>query len=349
LRNTVKIDDVARLAGVSAKTVSRVLNGEAHVRNQKREAVDRAIAALGYRPNLAARSLASSRSFVVGVISPCVENFRFYYHELHSRTIRACRERGLHLIVEEVNTRSRDLVPHLEHSLRQMHFEGVILTSPVSDSAKVLDLLDRLGIRYVRISPTTHASRSDSVSADYVQAAALLAEHLWNLGHRRIAIAFVNTRGSNPLKNALVKLGGDPKQIQILPLDLNQAPIDAGRDVAAALLSQRNPPTAVFAFNDAIAAGLIGYALEHDVSVPRDLSVAGFDDGDVAQATWPPLTTLRQPLDEMARAAVSLLVKPTIDGKIRKIICPVQLIVRGSTGRVRTSKRPRHSAARGSS
>jgi LacI family transcriptional regulator len=338
LSNRVRIDDVARLAGVSAKTVSRVLNGEAHVREQKREAVESAIATLGYLPNLAARSLASSRSFVVGLISPCVQNFRFYYHELHSRTIRACRERGLHLTIEEVDTRSRDMIPQLEQSLRQMHFEGVILTSPVCDSCKILDLLDRLGIRYVRISPTTRASQSDSVSADYVQAAALLAKHFWDLGHRRIAIALMNPRGRNLLKDALVKLGGDPKQIQSLPLDLNQAPIGAGRDIAAALLSQRTPPTAVFAFNDAIAAGLIGYALEHGARVPGDLSVAGFDDGDVAQATWPPLTTLRQPLDEMAKAAVSLLVERAARGKVRKIICPVELVVRGSTGSAGTLK-----------
>jgi LacI family transcriptional regulator len=168
-----------------------------------------------------------------------------------------------------------------------------------------------------------------------VQAAALLAGHLWGLGHRRIAIASANTRGRNPLKDALVELGGDPQQIQSLPLDLSQALIEAGRNVAAALLSQPEPPTAVFAFNDAIAAGLIGYSWEHGVSVPRNLSVAGFDDGDVAQATWPPLTTLRQPLDEMAAAAVSLLLEPTTDGKVRKIICPVQLIIRGSTGCVR--------------
>lgn len=330
LKDSVTIDDVAKLAGVSPKTVSRVVNGEAHVSPGTKDAVDRAVASLGYRPNLAARSLAAARSFLVGVISPYLESF--YFRKLHSNTIRACKERGLHVIVELVDLETRDHLKHLESTLRQLRFEGVILTPPVCDRAGVLDLLDRLQIRYVRIAPSKEFGRSDCVCSDQAQGMKLLAEHFWALGHRRIASAVVYTRRRDPLREALIQLGANPAQIQSLALNWRERPITIGRQLAETILSQRHPPTAVFTFNDEVAAGLIGYAWEHGVRIPQDLSVAGYDDDEIAQAVWPLLTTVRQPLDRMAGAAVELLTEPALDGKVRRVVCPVELIVRSSTG-----------------
>ena len=337
LKGPVKIDDVARRAGVSPKTVSRVVNGEAYVSARTKEVVERAIAALGYRPNLAARSLAASRSFLIGVISPYLEST--FFSRLHNSAIRAAKERGLHLIVEQVDLEARDQLVHLENGLRQLRFEGVILTPPVSDHAAILDMLDRSRTRYVRISPSKQLERSDSVSADAAQGMGLLAEHLWSLGHRRIAHAVVDPRRRDLLREALIKLGADPHHLQAVPLDWRAGTVAAGRQLAESLLAQEKRPTAVFTFSDTVAAGLIGYAWAHGINIPRDLSVAGRDNDEVGQALWPALTTISQPLDEMARAAIELLTQPASERKARNVLCPVELIVRESTSEA-SSKRP---------
>jgi LacI family transcriptional regulator len=330
LKSPVTLDDVARLAGVSPKTVSRVVNGEAHVRGDTKAAVEKAIATLGYRPNLAARSLAASRSFLIGLISMRLDAYIF--SSMHSSGIRACRERGLHLMVEELETIDGDSLRYLENSLRQMRCDGVIV-SQIADQLEILDLLERLKIRYVRIDPTIERERSDSVSSDIDQGRQLLAEHFWNLGHRRIAVASPERTWRNAMKDKLVALGCNPKDVQTLQIKWQKRPIEAGSELAAEVLAQRKRPTAVYAFNDEMAAGFISYAWAHGVNVPRDLSVAGFDDGDIARAIWPPITTVHQPYDEMVHAAVKLLAEPAEDGKSREVICPVQLIVRASTAR----------------
>jgi LacI family transcriptional regulator len=331
LSQHVKLEDVARLAGVSAKTVSRVVNGEANVSESTKQAVDRAISALGYKPNLAARSLAASRSFLIGIISPTVDNFYSYFHALHNGAIRACRERGLHLVAEEMDFDTRGSLQRLEGSLRQMRYDGVIVTHPANKNKHVLDLLEHMKIRYVRIGPVSDLHRSDSVSPDETQGLQQLAEHLVSLGHRHIAIAYVEARRRNLLRDSLVKAGADLRHLQFVSLSAAQDPITAGRELASGILALPQRPTAVFTYADDAAAGLIGYAWEHGLNIPRDLSVVGYDDGQVAQAVWPPLTTIREPLDEMARAAVSLLLDPAKDGNARRIVLPVKFIVRSST------------------
>jgi LacI family transcriptional regulator len=249
---------------------------------------------------------------------------------MHSSCIHACRERGLHVIVEELSTIDGDSLQYLENSLRQMRFEGVIVAQ-IADQPEILDLLDRLNIRYVRISPRTDHARSDSVTSNYDDGMRQLAQHFWELGHRRIAVASALDQWLDPIRDRLVELGCKRSQILSLPMNWQKTAGEAGRELAATVLSQRERPTAIFAFNDEVAAALIAYALGHGISVPRDLSVAGYDDADLSRDTYPSLTTVRQPFDEMIRAAVALLVEPADDGKSRQVVCPVQLIVRDST------------------
>lgn len=329
MKTAVTIDDVAHLAGVSPKTVSRVVNGEANVREPTRDAVRQAIAELGYQPNLAARSLAASRSFLIGLVTARLDNH--YVREIHTLAVRACRERGLHLIVEEVDIDDPGSIRQLEHSIRQMRFEGVILTASVTDSAEVLQVIERTQIGCVRLSPQADDRRFDAVTSDFEQGAQLLARHLWEQGHRRIAIATPAAGRQRTLRQELIALGAAPHQIVDVPLSWRKAPIEAGRELGAAVLALDPRPTAVFAFNDEVAAGLIGYAWEHGVCVPKELSVVGYDDGEPAKTVWPPLTTVRQPLDEMLKAAVALLTEPRNGGDGRKVICPVELIARRST------------------
>lgn len=328
MKAAITIDDVARRAGVSPKTVSRVINGEANVREPTRDAVRRAIAELGYQPNLAARSLASARSRLIGLISMRMDSY--YFRAIHSYGVRACHERGLHLIVEELEAINRQTLQHLETAIRQMRFEGVILTQ-LSNQPEILDLLERLQVPYVRIAAERQPQRADSVRADVLQGLKLQAEYLWNLGHRRIVIAAPKKDWREQLRSDLIALGGDPKQIRIQSINWRKSPLEAGRELTATVLAMPKRPTAIHAFNDEIAAAFIGYAWAHGIHVPRDMSVIGFDDAEIAQAVWPPITTVRQPLDQMVRAAVKLLAEPSSDGKPREVVCPVELIVRGST------------------
>ncbi len=328
MKSVVTLNEVARLAGVSPKTVSRVINEEAYVKDATRAAVHKAIATLGYRPNLAARSLASSRSFLIGLISMRMDAYIF--SSMHANGVHACRERGLHLIVEELENLDRGSLRQLEHSIRQMRFEGVIV-SQLSDQPEILNLLERMQVPYVRMAPTIDLKRSDSVKSDVAQGLKLLAEHFWELGHRRIAVASPEQRWRNVIKERLIELGCDPKQILTLPVNWRKSPVEAGSELAATVLSQRDRPTAVYAFNDEMAAGFISYAWAHGIHIPRDLSVAGFDDAEISRAIWPRITTVHQPFDEMIHAAVKLLAEPSADGKPRDVVCPVQLVVREST------------------
>ncbi|HET8710740.1 MAG TPA: LacI family DNA-binding transcriptional regulator, partial [Spongiibacteraceae bacterium] len=326
--------DVARLAGVSPKTVSRVVNGEAHVREATKAAVEKAISALGYRPNLAARSLAASRSFLIGLISMRLDAYIF--RSMHSSGVRACRERGLHLFVEELESIDNHTLSYLESSLRQMRPEGVIV-SQLSDQPEILDLLEGLNIRYVRILPNTEPERSDAVTSNGSQGMKLQAEHLWNLGHRHIAIVEPDLPWRHVFKERLIELGCDPAQLVALNFDWRKPPVESGSEIAAALLALPVRPTAIHAFNDEVAAGLINYAWAHGLHIPRDLSVAGFDDAEISRAVWPSITTVRQPFEAMIEAAVELLTDPSDDGKPREVVCPVQLIVRESTAAPNTA------------
>ena len=330
----VTLDDVARLAGVSAKTVSRVINDEPHVTPGKRETVKKAIASLGYRPNMAARSLASSRNFLVCAISPWLESS--YFQELHSQLIRACKARGYHLVIEEIKPRHQGALLELENSLSAMRCERAILSPSAADDDAILGLLDRMGVNYVRISPTQRAERSHAVSVDQAQGMKLVADYLWSLGHRRFAVVAdphpqAPMRRSELLTAYLKDLGCSPQDIVTVPLNYRLPGLHAGRECARTILQSAVRPSAIFSYADEVAAGIIGHALEQGLRIPGDLSVVGFDDFYVAQLVWPPLTTVRVSLEGVATQAVSLLLDTSCDDSSRHILYPVELVVRGST------------------
>lgn len=334
MKKPVTLEEVARLAGVSAKTVSRVVNNEAHVRLEKRQAVEKAIAETGYRPSMAARALASSRSYLICTISSWLESS--YFQELHNQIIRACKACGYHLVIEEFDPRRPESLLELEKSLGHMRCEGVILTPPASDNDAVMVLLERMGVNYVRISPTQQSGRADAVSVDQAQGMRLMAEYLWSLGHRRYAVVWdphpdAPMNRSALMAQILMTLGCAPDDIVRLDLNYRQGGLQAGRDCAKALLNAAVRPTAVFGYADEAAAGIVNYLSEHGLRVPDDFSVVGFDDFYIARLIWPPLTTIRVPLEEVAHKAVALLLEPTAAGQFRSVDCSVELIVRNSS------------------
>jgi LacI family transcriptional regulator len=325
---SVTIVDIAREAGVSIKTVSRVINREEGVGEETRARVQALVDRLGYRPNVSARSLSSRRSYLIGVIFMHVGAYH-YLGEVQGGAMRACRRAGYSLVVEQV--RPPGTVGGLDafaQVLRDSRFDGVVLTPPTCDDPEVLAAIEAAGLAYVRMAPDRDFERSPYVFIDDRQAAKEQTLRLWDLGHRRIA--FVDgppehTSGARRREGyvaALRERGVEPRAEWIVQGDyLSLSGFEAGET----LLRLPEPPTAIFAANDEMAVGVLAAITKNGLSAPRDLSVVGFDDTPVAKTAWPRLTTVYQPIAEMAEAAVEILIGGFGDERFRAKVAARQL------------------------
>ncbi len=328
-RPTIK--EVSKLAGVSFKTVSRVLNNEKNVSEETRRRVEQVVAELNFRPSLAARTLAGRKSFQVGLLydnpSP------YYVYHLLAGAQEGCAEHGYRLLTQPVDSAAPGLVADVCALVDETHLDGLILSPPVTESEALLDELDRRGLPYVRIEPGLRRDVGRSVTIDDASAAREATAHLLGHGHR--AIAFI--KGPDAHISSVERLKGYRSALDahgvafnpdlVVPGDYS---IESGRRAARALLDLPAPPTAIFAGNDDMAAGALAIAHERGIAVPEQLSIAGFDDSDLAAAVWPPLTTVRQPVHELARSAADLL----LDSKTPRdrLTFDTRLISRASTG-----------------
>jgi LacI family transcriptional regulator len=329
------IYDVARVAEVSIKTVSRVLNGEPNVRPETRQRVMESAAALHYRPSLSARSLAGARSYLLGLLfdnpSPA------YVADVQTGLTRRCRQAGYHLVVEPVGCESPDVASVVEALTGALRMDGLVLTPPVCDSAAVLDALDRVAMPYVRIAPWWDVDRGARVEMDDRRAAYEMTGHLLQLGHRDIGFIRghpghgASRRRFEGYAQALAAQGVSLTSDWVAQGNFSSA---SGVDCAQALLDRPDRPTAIFASNDDMGLGVMMVAARMGLNVPDQLSVAGFDDSTAAKIVWPPLTTVRQPVIDMAYAAADLLLSRDEE------FCPpkprmldFELVVRSSTGR----------------
>lgn len=341
----VTLDDIAAMVGVSAKTVSRVVNNDNRVSPETRQRVTEAIAQSGYRPNLAARSLVTSRSNLIGIFVPPTGSH--FFSELVRSAMRACREHGYNLALEEFDGLRDSPLGIYMRGIRQLRCDGIILPPVVGDDIELLDQLDRDGVRYVRISPARQPDRSVSINADHAQGAAAVAEYFWENGHRRFGLiaGSVNVASGRIRREAFIDAlhtrGASSDAIMIAETEslvqdrggADWSLIDLGRLGCRQLMRAQDPPTAIFTYNDELAAGVIVEARALGIDVPKQLSVAGFDDSDIARLCSPPLTTARQPIAEIAAMAVALLATAPQE-KAQSIRCPVSLVVRQSTGPV---------------
>lgn len=326
------IVDIAEAAGVSPKTVSRVLNEEPHVKAAVRERVKAAARALDYLPNVAARGLITRKSYLIGLTyerpSPS------YVVELQRGALERLEGERYRLVVlpfHDASTRQDELA----ELLRTASLDGVVLAPPSCDQLAVLDALDRAGIPYARIAPYQAPERGVSASMDDVAGARSLAEHLLSLGHRRFGIIL----GDATHHASEARLQGYREALEAAGIAFQDVGIEQGDftypsgEAAALRLLQRDPrPTAILAQNDDMAVAAIQAARDLGFAVPGDLSVAGFDDSEVARLVWPRLTTVRQPVFEMARDATDKLVRQL--GKEEPgapLSHPHQLMIRGST------------------
>lgn len=333
LPRVATIFDVARVAGVSTKTVSRVLNNEARVADDTLARVRAAVADLDYRPNPNARSLAGRRSYLIGLFYD--NPSRNYMADIMGGAIRRCQEKGYHLLTEPCEADDPNLPRMMVSVAARFRLDGLILTPPIVDRADVLDAIAQANVPLVRIAPRTDPARTPHVHMDDEAAARLAAYHLADLGHTRLGMILGHPdHGAAELRrrgfmNAAAERGLTLSPDHVLPGDFSFA---RGFAAAEQLLALPNRPTAIFAGNDDMAAATVAAANKHGLQVPRDLSVIGFDDSPIAQVIWPPLTTIRQPTMAMAAAAVDLLIGDTDPEPVRQL--GFELMVRQSTGPV---------------
>jgi len=337
-RAPATISDVAEVAGVSIKTVSRVFNEEPNVREETRQRVLQVVADLDYHPNIAARSLAGRKSFLIGLLydNPCAN----YILGLQSGSLDRLRGDKWRLLVVPCEDSPSMGGKSTVSMVRAAGVGGVILTSPICDNAEIMNELLAARIPMVRIAPADSVgvdAVTPSVGMDDRSAAAEITRHLISLGHKRIAIILGDpTHSSNNERWAGFCRAMHEAGLEIDPSLIAQGryTFDSGLEAARPLLDRPNRPTAIFAQNDDMAAGAIIAAGELGISVPGELSVAGFDDSQIASTVWPRITTIRQPIRAMAQAATDALVK-LMEGSHRTPehrLMPYELIIRGSTG-----------------
>lgn len=332
------IDDVAKAAGVAIKTVSRVLNDEPNVREETRARVLAAVEALHYSPSLSARSLAGRRSYLIGLVyeNPSAN----YIVDIQHGAMARCRQEKFRLFVHQCSGRDAELIRDVMGLVDQTHVDGLIVPAPLSQSVDLIRALDRRKLPFVRISPNSIDHRSPSVDMDDEGAAREMTEHLIELGHTRIGfITGHPTHHASALRLDGYRAALQAHRILYDPACVRQGHFvfESGLGAGRELLALPQPPTAIFASNDDMAAGVLMAAHELGLQVPSQLSVAGYDDTYVARITWPRLTTVHQPSYDMAWSAADLLLQALKNGEgARTSRLAHRLIVRESTAVVRT-------------
>ncbi|WP_420470718.1 LacI family DNA-binding transcriptional regulator [Brevundimonas sp. FT23042] len=306
MKKAVKIDDVARLAGVSPMTVSRVMNRAPGVREKTRELVQAAIEELGYRPNAAARSLARAGAGRLGMLysNPSAG----YLTQFLLGALEGAHQIGAQLVLEKCDADGESERAAVAR-LAEGGVTGIVLPPPHGESWAALAAVKAKGLAAVAVAPGRFKSDAPAIRIDDLAAAAEMTRYLLELGHRRIGFikgAANQTASAERLIGFETEVAGFGEPVEAL-IEAGAFTYRSGLDAAERLLAADRPPTAIFASNDDMAAAAIAVAHRRGLDVPRDLTVVGFDDTPVAQEIWPALTTIRQPVAEMAEMALRLL------------------------------------------
>lgn len=310
------IFDVAEVAGVSIKTVSRVVNREPNVRASTRERVENAIDVLKYRPDQSARNLASHRSHLIGLVydDPAAYDMPSggYILDLQQGALKACRSALSELLIHPCDFRKKNVGVELKSLIEETRPAGIILAAPLSNMPKIIRAIETTGTPCVRLSPGKENGKQLSVSTNDHDVSAEMTRYLAGLGHTRIA--FVT--GDPDHKAVANRFLGYQEGLRESGLKFSERLVCAGDNsfgsgeaCAEKLLKRKQPPTAIFAANDDMAAGVIRVTNRLRIDVPGQLSVAGFDDIALARQIEPALTTIRQPLVRMAERAASMLIQ----------------------------------------
>jgi len=307
------INDIARLANVSKKTVSRVINESPFVHEETRTRIREIMKQVGYTPDPQARALAFRRSFLIGLIydnpnAPYVIN-------IQEGALAVLRRVGFELVVHPCDRTSPDFFDEIRHFVSRQKLDGVMLLPPVSENSELSQVLAELNCAYMRVIAAPLDESHNLILSRDRHSADQVAEHLVRLGHTRIAMI----TGPTSYRSSHERLTGFTEALARRGVPLaseylieGKYTFESGVSCAEQLLSLSPRPTAIFAGNDETAAGVYRAAYLHGLRIPDDLTVVGFDDSPLASRLCPSLTTMHQPIRDMGRmAAESLIVKIT--------------------------------------
>ena len=337
-RRSYTMSDVARDAGLSIKTVSRVLNNEPFVRDDTRRAVMASVKKLNFQRNAYARGLRAGRSNIYALFYQDPEGG--YHAGILHGVLAKCKAEGFHLMVEMLS--GAETAAQLQTFITQVKLDGAVLTPPLCDSEALLDILDGHEVPVARLSPAVMLSRGLVVGIDDKRAAYDLTRYLIDRGHRRIGFIegipghIATTRRRRGYVEALAERGIAPCDALIHHGHFDFASgIDAGTD----LLGLADRPTAIIAGNDETAAGVMAAAYRLGLRAPDDFSLCGFDDSPIASALSPPLTTIRQPTRQFGMDAIRLMMEhrraaPGHDYASMRIVMAHELVERHSVATI---------------
>jgi LacI family transcriptional regulator len=303
------INDVARLAGVSKKTVSRVINQSPFVKDATREKINAIIAEIGFSPDPQARGLAFRRSFLIGLVydNPNPQ----YVVNMQLGMLDAMRGSGYELVVHPCNRGNQTFLTDFRRFIERQKLSGVVLTPSVSEDDRVKAVLDEVGCAYIRIASVPVDEPAHMIVSNDRLGGRAAARHLAELGHKHIG--FIS--GPTSFRSSHERRGGFEEELKDRGLKLPNDYVmqgaytfETGISCAAELLKRSPRPTAIFASNDEMAAGVLHAIRRAGLKCPEDVSVVGFDDFQIASSVWPPLTTVRTPTREIGRMAAEKLI-----------------------------------------
>ena len=330
------INDVARVAGVSKRTVSRVINGSDKVNARTRERIEAVIREMGFRPNRQARGLASRRSYLLGLVYDVPTLF---IADIQRGILAACRDSGFELMVHACDAHGEREVDEILGFADRAQLDGLIVLPPFSELAELTGALASAGRPFIEFSSELSDRPWRQVVTGYESAIVEMTDHLVALGHRRLG--FISGPADNlssrkrheAFESALARHG-----LELRPeLTVEGAfTFESGAVAARSLLATEQRPTAIFAANDEMAFAVINAAAQQGLAVPRDLSVVGFDGTRFSAFVTPALTTIERRTQEMAELATRKLVALIERGEdaartYATLIAPT-FIARDSTG-----------------
>lgn len=332
LKKRPTINDIARLANVSKKTVSRVINQSPYVREATRAKISQIIEELGFEPDPQARGLALRRSFLIGLVydNPNAQ----YIVNIQQGMLNAMRGTGFELVVHPCAQANANFLADVRNFIERQKLFGVVLLPPVSENEALVKVLRTIECPYVRIACMSLDAPANMIVSRDRHGAAEAAEHLIASGHTRIGFI----AGPPGYRSSVERRAGFSEALArhgvALDPDLvieGAYTFDSGLACGTELCKRKSRPTAIFASNDEMAAGVYRAVRQAGLQIPQDISVIGYDDSPLAMRIWPPLTTVRLPIPDMGRiAAERLLARRSESDKLEPVEIVPGLIVRES-------------------
>ena len=335
------IKDVARLAGCSIKTVSRVINNEPYVKEELRTRVQTAIRALGYAPNISARRLVQNKSYMICIL--LYPGFNQEASQILSTVMDITHDENYDILIQPYFPSNRLSRNKLVELIAEHRFDGFVITPPCDSDSFLIDMLVTYQVPLVQINPLNPTQQIPSINGEDQSGAFQMTEYLIGLGHKRIAYLM----GSRNMRSSFDRLEGYKAALQAYQLPFEPSRVensentfDGGYTACKLLLQREARLTAVFSGNDEAAYGVIYALQEMNIRVPQQISVCGYEDLVQSKKIWPGLTTIHQPADEMIVQATHMLIR-ILKGnppQEQQIMLPSRLVPRGSTGPVRISQ-----------